>query len=383
MQVFKTFFKIVLKNLGTSLIYLVIFTMLAVFLANSSANEEEKTYSSEKIDIAVFDRDNSILSNSLYDFLDETQNIVDIANDEELWQDSLFYEFVSYILVIEKGFQSKIEAGEYEDVITSYTSPSSKTSYIVSTQTESYLKYLSFYINSGESYDSAAKLAKDTALTSVETSFMNADTVTAIPTISYFVNFVPYIMVCVLINALAPMLMIWNRSEIKARTNVSRLESRKISGGLISAAIISSMLVYAIFLIVSMIIDSESLFSMKGFYYAINMLACTFVTLAITFLIAQISKKQSALAIWSNVYGLGSAFLCGIFVSKNLLSDEVISASRILPAHWYINVTEELRTTSGTALSSDSWFSMLIQIVFAVAIFGIALVIIRTKRQKY
>ena len=106
-----------------------------------------------------------------------------------------------------------------------------------------------------------------------------------------------------------------------------------------------------------------------------------FVCIAITFLVAQLSKRVSALSMWSNVIGLSTSFLCGVFVTRQLLPDKVVAFSKCLPTYWYINVTEELKYFSGT-LSREAWISMGVQLLFAAAIFAVSLVIIKNRQQK-
>ena len=104
------------------------------------------------------------------------------------------------------------------------------------------------------------------------------------------------------------------------------------------------------------------------------------MAVAITFMVAQLCKKSEMLNMWSNILGLGMSFLSGIFVQRSLLPDGVVKLSKCLPTYYYINVTEELRYFNGS-LSKNVWQSMIIQLLFAIAIFGIALVIIKAKEK--
>ena len=54
--------------------------------------------------------------------------------------------------------------------------------------------------------------------------------------------------------------------------------------------------------------------------------------------------------------------------------------SKCLPAYYYISVTEELAAYNGT-LTATAWQSMLIQLLFALAIFGIAMVVVKVKER--
>ena len=45
-----------------------------------------------------------------------------------------------------------------------------------------------------------------------------------------------------------------------------------------------------------------------------------------------------------NVVALGSAFLCGAFVPAQWLPESVLMAAHALPAYWYINSNDILKT---------------------------------------
>ncbi len=382
MQVFKTFLKIALRNIASGIVYLVIFVSISLMITNTSKSKDPDSFSKQKVKISVIDRDDSDLSHALYDYLDSSQKIVDIGNDEETWRDYLFYHNIEYLLIIDKGFEDKMASSDYENVITSYKNPDSNSSYIVASQTEAYIKYISAYVSSGYSYTDAAKKAADTASLTADTSYRVSDEVIEEPTaLSYFYTFVPYILICILINSMGPMLIIWNRPGIKARTSISSLSLVKRNTALIGALACYSAVVYGIIIALSAIIFRNDFFTVKSIYYCLNTLAYLLVSVAITFMVAQLSKKLTALSMWSNIIGLSTSFLCGVFVTRSLLPDKVVSFSKCLPTYWYINVTEELKYYDGS-LSSLSWKSMGIELLFAAAFFGIGLVIIKSRQQK-
>jgi len=84
---------------------------------------------------------------------------------------------------------------------------------------------------------------------------------------------------------------------------------------------------------------------------------------------------------FSNVFGLSSSFLCGIFVPREFLSDSVAAFGRFLPAYWYINVEDALCNFSPEAYSTITT-GYLVQVLYGVAVLVIALVIGQYQRRR-
>lgn len=382
MQVFKTFFKISLRFLPSTIVYIIIFGVLSMVLPNTVQSSSAQTFKATKLKIAVIDNDNSTISQGLYDYLDDTHTIVDIGADEETWRDDLFYRNVIYILVINEGLEQNIESGNYENLITAYEDPASNSSYIVASQVNTYLNTVKGYVISDMSAGEAVKEATDTVAREAEVNYLNADTVQSKPTPgSFYFTYIPYIMLCMLINSLGPMLVIWNRPGIKARTAISSVSLTKRTGALIGAAGTFAVFLFGILIAFAAAMYRGEIFSIRGGLYLINAFVYLIVTLSITFLVSQLTKNINMLNIFSNVIGLSSAFLCGVFIQRSLLPDKVIAFSKCLPTYWYINVTEELRYFDGS-LSNQAVISIGVQLLFAAAIFAISLAIIKIKEQR-
>lgn len=382
MQIYRTFLKMLMRNIASGLMYLGIFIGISISVAKSNESNDYMSYETTKVNVSVIDKDNSTLSRSLYNYLNESHKIVDIDSDEEKWADELFYRTVDYILVIEKGFEDNMSQENYEDLLTSYSAPDSNASYIVESQVESYMQNISIYVNSGFDFEEAAQKAADVSKISADVLLPdNSNAAEKVSAASYFFTFFPYVLLCMLINSLGATLIAWNKTEIKARTAVSGTSLTERNMGILGAMLVYSLIIAGIFILVCTILYKDDFFTESSIYYGLNCLCYMFVCMAITFLVAQLSKKLAALSIWSNVLGLSTSFLCGVFVSRDLLPDKVVAFSRCLPTYWYINVTEELKHFRGS-ISSSVWISMGVQLLFAAAILSVTLVIIKSRQQK-
>ena len=83
MQVYRTFFKMLMRNIASGLLYLGIFIIISLTVAKNSESNDFTTFNNAILDISVIDRDNSTLSKALYDYLDDCQNIISIDSDEK------------------------------------------------------------------------------------------------------------------------------------------------------------------------------------------------------------------------------------------------------------------------------------------------------------
>ena len=382
MQVFKTFFKISLRFLPSTIVYIVIYGVLSLVLPNVQGKSANMIFEAEKINVAVIDNDNSTLSKALYEYIDNNHTIRDIGDDEERWRDSLYYRRVAYILIIDEGMENKILSGNDGELFTAYEDKSSDSSYIISSQVNSYISTLKGYIATGCSVDDAIKQTDDTVAKSAEVSFLNAETPTEkASAVSFYFTYAPYIMLCMLINSLGPMLVIWNRPEIKQRTSISSLSLTSRTGALIGAAAAFSILLFVMLIIYAVIMFRGDFFNKTVLIYLLNTFIYMLVCVSLTFLISQVTKHVNLLNMWSNVIGLSTSFLCGVFVQRSLLPDKVVAFSKCMPTYWYINVVEELRFFDGS-LSQDAWMNMGIQLLYALAFFAMALVVVRFREQR-
>lgn len=97
------------------------------------------------------------------------------------------------------------------------------------------------------------------------------------------------------------------------------------------------------------------------------------------FLLKFICKNNNTVNIFVNAFGLGSAFICGVFVPRQFLADGVIAAGRFFPAYWYVN-NEEAASNLSAASTSSIVLNFTIQLMFALAFMVLAIVISSKKR---
>lgn len=382
MQIFKAFFKTVKKQLTSIMIYFLIFFFLTILLTNMGKEQVETTYKATKINVAVIDRDNTDLSQTLYDYIDANHTIVEIKDTKESMADELFYRNVEYVLIIKDGFEDNIKAGNCENILENYQISQSVSGVFVDSQIQQFLKILSTYVSSGFSTTEASKLSLDTSLISVDVALHNVSNTSDVRSSTYyFFSYIPYILICMLIVGLGAILITFREENLNARIQCSSLSITQRNITLTICSFIFCISCWSLFLILSLVMYNEDMFTAKGLLYAANSGIFMFVALSITYLVSYFVHTSGSLNMASNVIGLGMSFLGGIFVPLQYMSSSVVSFSRFLPTYWYVQANELIEKYNGTAEQLHTFWGYLgIESIFAMAIFAAALVASKVKR---
>ena len=382
MQVFKAFFKTV-KRQSTSLsIYFIIFLVLTILLTTNGKAQQETTYKATKVKIAVIDRDNTILSKSLYNYIDANHTIINIKDDKETMADELFYQNVEYIVIIDQGFQDNIKAGNCENIIETLKVPQSVSGQFVDSQITQYLSTLNIYVSSGYSVADASKFALDTSAISAQVSLQKInDTSTVRSSTYYFFTYIPYVLICILTVGLGSILITFRKYDLNSRIQCSALSITKKNLSLTLSSLLFSFACWLLFIIMAVIMYNTDFFSMKGLLYVSNSVVFLLIAMSIVYFISYFVQSTSTLSMISNVLGLGLSFLGGIFVPLEFMSSGVVAFAKFLPTYWYVKANQIVDTYTGTSEQISTFLSYIgIESIFALAIFSAALAASKLKK---
>jgi ABC-2 type transport system permease protein len=381
MQVFKAFFITLKKQSFSILIYFVIFLALSFVLSGNGRTQTELVYNDAKIKVAVFDRDNTALSKSLYEYLNKTQELVSIKDDKDSISDELFYRNVEYVLIIKAGFEEKIKSGSYEGILSNAKVPDSISGKLLDNKINQYLSALTAYTAGGLSPEEAAAKALETADISAKVTLLKVEgKETEKSSAYYFYSFIPYVLICMLISGLGSILMIFREKDLNQRIKCSALTETGRNTALIFASLLFSFVCWAVFILLSIVIYKGELSGLKGGLFIVNSLVFLFVAISLTYLVSFLVKTPSALNMASNVIGLGLSFLGGIFVPQEYMSSSVLRFSKFLPTYWYVLTNQTIETFSFTAEQFHTILRNLgIEALFAIIIFGAAIGLSRSR----
>ncbi|MBR6664670.1 MAG: ABC transporter permease [Lachnospiraceae bacterium] len=380
MTVFKTYFKIAKKHMGNFIMYTAIFLSITMFIAQNNINNVE-SYAGSTVRVAIFDEDNSDLSKGLTTYLDMQHELVTIDKDLDAIRDALYIRKAEYVITIPQGFETAVLESISEKNLEVYKLPGSVTAQFVDLSIDTFLSTYKAYLAGGFSSAQAYEKTLQTIEAQSVVSFYNKESGNTFPRIHYFYVYIPYALISITILCIGPMLIGFQRTQIKDRVNCSKVSSLKKNMALLSASSLYTLVIVLFYFIISLILYSSDVTADTILFRLLNVAVQAFVCLSFTFLFSLLTKKVALLSMFSNVFGLGSSFLCGIFVPREYLSDTVANIGRFLPAYWYVNVENAICEFSPKVYSTITT-GYLVQVLYGVAVLVIALVIGQYQRRR-
>ncbi len=382
MQVFKTYMKIVKKNIFMAIVYTAIFIVLAFMFSNNTDTPVD--FEDAKRGVTIIDEDNSTSSKALYDYIASKHVIVELNNNKDEILDALYYTRTDYVLTIKKGYEEKISAGKTEDLFTNYQVPDTYDGVLLDNSINNYVKVMSAYIVSGNSIEEAANntvelLSKETEV-KIESFSKNDNESSEYPVkTQFYFNCLPYAFLSVLISILSTVLIKMNKKDIAFRTNCSSTTALSQTLQIILGSIVLVLAVWLIFMIAA-IMRNGGLFTGKVWLAVLNSFAFVLVSAGIAILISILKNNTQSVAMIANIVSLGMSFLCGVFVEQSLLGESVLKFSRFLPAYWYIKANDLLMFSSANNLDYTEFFSCIgIQGLFIAMLFAVIILVSKIK----
>ena len=222
MQVFKTFLKVLKKNMGVSMMYIIIFMVIAYMM--STASSDNKEYKASKLDVGIIDMDNSDESIALSDFISENHNLIKIENNKDAMLDSLYYRTVDVIITINEGYSEKLASGETDGLITSRSIEGTYSESYFVNQLNRYFSVISAYVKADSTIEYAitksSELMEEEVRVDVVSFSEESETGYTNDMASYF-QYLAYILISIMITSLCPTLLTMTHKEIGNRTSCS------------------------------------------------------------------------------------------------------------------------------------------------------------------
>ena len=381
MQVFKVFFQILKKKYKSALIYTVIFLVISYGLSNSNTRNTE--FKESKLNIAVMDEDESFQSGALKDLIGRKHTVKSIDYDKDTLTELLYWEEYDYILVINNGFSEALAAGKTEGLFKEYRVHDSFSSVYMNSILGEYVKTAQAYAAAGLSWEEAAARTAETLSRDTEVTYWS-DVAEGSEEyslwFSHYFQYMPYILISVLLSALGPVLSALNKKEIRYRTECSSLSARSSTPQIFAASAVFVIALWLIYMIAGAVMKG-GIYEGRAWLAVLNSFVFTLVAAGIAIFVSSFSLEDNVGSMITQVIGLGMSFICGVFVPLSILGDSVKAAARFLPAYWYIRANDML---NGRDPFSAGQFAvcLTIQLGFAAALFLMTLVIKRSRRRE-
>ncbi len=385
MQVFKLYFKILKTMFGQVLMYIGIFTGISVLLFNQQKNNDPLDYKEVSQKISIVDNDNSAASQALNKNLTASNELIELPDYEsDTIQDELYNRNVSNVIIIPNGFSDALIKNEAGDMITVYNLPGTMMASIVTNNINNYIKTLRANLVSRQNVSEADMKEcislTDTALAKKADVEITSHIDTKLSLIRDLYRYLAYLFIALAVSSVSPILVSLYKKDVNVRQNCSAIKQSSYNMQLFLSILLTGVGFCSVFVVLALVLAGPVIFSLKGLLYILNMVIFMTISLAIAFLVANITSTINVLSMFANIIGLGCSFLGGVFVPIEMLSDGVIKAALFLPSYWYIAGNNSILTMGTQTSVTDTFAKLGIEALFALAIILVALTIQKIKR---
>ena len=376
MTVFKTYWKIVKKNIGIIILYTV---MLLVFgTMNLKANKNSFEFISSKPDIIIVNNSSGIITDNLISYLKTNANVKNITDENDI-DDAVFFRDANYVIYIPKDFETKLESGKEFNI--DIKTNNSYDSYIASELLNRYLDVFSKYMNLYNDKILAIQkldntLNKKASVVIESKTNLNSKT-------SLFYNFSSYSIMAIVIYIICLVLSSFNDEKISKRTNVSGMSYKTFNNYLYISSFTFTFIIFIVYLILSFLILKSSILNINGILYSLNMFIFFIVSFTIAILISNLVKSKGAISGVVNVISLGSAFLCGAFIPVKYMPSFALKIAHIFPTFYFIDNNEYIASLQNFDKASYEFVlkNFIIMIVFIIFFLILNTLVTRFKRK--
>lgn len=382
MTVYKGYLKIIKYNKAMIFLYVLIFFSVTLIFQSAWKETTYSNYQAESIKIGLVDKEKSVFSESLKNYLEQFHQVTLMKDDKAVLQENLFYRNVEYIIRIPADFYRR--CGEKGEKLTVTKVPGSYSAFYVDQQMNSFLNNARTYYAAGFTEKEAAKALMNMESGQV-TLYQTDKNSGEIPSYAFYFQYLPYLFLTVLCYVLGNVISAFQKGDIPKRMQASAITARRQSAeGLLAAATAALGLWVLAFAVAVICYGTQLLSSERLIYYILNSLALLLVSLSLSYLVGSLAKGINALNGAVNVISLGMCFLCGVFVSLDYLSQNVKKAAHFLPVYWYETVNNRLSECSVIegAVKTEIFQAIGIQLVFAAALVSITMAVVKRKQTR-
>lgn len=374
MTIFKTFLKLVNKNKGQLILYtalLITFTCITLSSDNANIN-----YVDEKPNVIIVDNDNTKLSNHLKNYFKENSKVKENVDNIE---DELFYRSSSYVIYIPKGFEQSVIDNDIKEI--EYKSAGNYEASLANILLNKYLSSLEIYkdMNIDELTKNIDKSLKSNTNIKVSSS-LNTD---ELAKAGFYYSFMNYSLLAGCIYVLVVIISIFREKNILKRNVVSSMNYNKLNQKLLLSSLLFGVIIWLIYVLLSFVVVGDIMTTSN----CLCIIGLSFIfllyCLSIGFLISNLISNKNAINGIINVVALGTSFLCGSFVSLELLPDSVLKISKLIPNYYYIDGINKLIDIETISLSTlePLLLNVMILVIATIVLIMLSLFVSKKKRK--
>ncbi|MDR3050158.1 MAG: ABC transporter permease [Oscillospiraceae bacterium] len=380
MTVFRGFLTLVRRSAPISLLYIAIFLAISIAAQMLTGQERADAFQPASLAVGIVDEDNTTLSAGLGEYLGKFHTVTRLPNEKDVLQERLFYRDVAYILTIPRGFGG----GEADVNVTKI--PGTIAAFYVDGQINAYLNGFNALRAGGYTDDEAARMMLNTAAIEPKVDLLvAANKRPAWAGYAYMFQYMPYVIIAIIAYTLGTIMIDFYRPNARRRMRCAPISALRMNGEFLLGYGIYGLVIWALFTAMPFVMYGGQLLGDANLpFYLLNNLLLVLTALALTSLVGMLTRSLDVLSGVVNVISLGMSFLCGVFIPLELLDKNVGIFSQFLPVYWYERANTAL--AENTVLGGASLRTVLegfgIQLLFAAALVGAALIVAKLREQE-
>lgn len=381
MTVFKGFLKVLNKCKGVVIMYTVMLLFFGAFNLSTS-DENNMSFKEEKPDVLIINNDENVgVTKNLIDFFKDNTNIVKKENDEEKIDDALFYRDVNYIVYIPKNYREDFLNNKNPEIKIKKVNDYNST--YANMLLEKYLKVANIYKSEINNEDKLIEKINNTLNEEVDVSVLEKENKTSLTKATFYYNFANYSILAGAIYVICLVLSSFKKESTLKRTIISSMNYKKYNRILLLSSMLFALLLWILYVLLSLILINDAMISINGIGYIINSLIFTISALTLAMLISNLVSNKNAINGIVNVVALGSSFLCGSFVPVEWLPDSVLKIAHVFPSYYFIQNNELLKQSKLSMVSElDILFPNILMMIIFILIFIVLTNIVSRKKRK-
>lgn len=341
MNTFKAFLKILSKNRFLVIMYIAILVILNVSIMSSK--EANNDFVSIKPDIYIENEDEEKgITKDLIRYLNDNCNVVKLKDNENAISDALFYRDVNYIIYIPKNYNNDFLAGKNPEL--EIKTNGNYEASLAEMLLKKYIKVANTYNEYIEDENELITKINETLNKQSEVKLTSKVDDRILNRATVYYNFVSYSLLGSLIYIICIVLTSFKNPKVQKRIIISSTNYKKINRQLLASNILFSLIVWAFFVVVSLVLIGNFMYTPQGVIYILNSFLFTICATSLAFLLGTVIKNRGAIDGVVNVIALGSSFLCGVFAPIEMIPDYVLKIAHVLPSYYYVRNNEAVKT---------------------------------------
>lgn len=375
LTVYKYFIKTAIRYKWIIISYTMIFFLLSL-INSSSVKDEELSFTEKSFNIGLVDKSNSDLSRELTEYLDKKNTISQIEDSSDDYiKEQIFMEVVDAVILIPEDFDNRLK--NKKESIEIFRDERKMESIKIENDINKFLVFTNATLVDDEfNIEKVKKALEQEAEIEVLGGKSNLKNSGVNTWFKYYFNFSGYVIIAIYVSVICLVMTELNGKNTRDRIKVSSKKLICFNAEIYMGQVTMGIFITSIFVLASFILKGKYLSEGNVLKYMVNIYVFSFAILCFTFLVTSLTTNKFAINGISTLASLGTAFISGILVPQEFLSEKVLGIAKFFPTYYFVRINE-------TNISSflDIRYEILMQLLFAITFLVVGLYFSKIKQK--